>query len=182
VCHRRHAVRRVDKALVAEFIDEHLPRCNCAEPARRNRLGLRAALSHLLYRTCPPKLCSALRRPPSRNLCENPKTGLRRDRTAHSSLLYIGVKRGRWWVKPTGTCLLSFKRLWRLFEVVFSMIVDWHPGTPVRECRRVKMYEWTHKHRLQRYWSSRARGRAPHGCLGTHARVRSMTSSSIRSN
>jgi hypothetical protein len=60
VCHRRQAVRRVDKALVAEFIDEHLPRGNCAEPVRRNRLELRAALNHLLYRTCPPKLCPAL--------------------------------------------------------------------------------------------------------------------------
>jgi hypothetical protein len=66
VCHRRQAVRRVDKALVAEFIDEHLPRCNCAEPVRRNRLELRAVLSRLLYQTCPPKLCPAPRRPTSR--------------------------------------------------------------------------------------------------------------------
>jgi integrase/recombinase XerC len=56
VCHRRQAVRRVDKALVAEFIDEHLPRCNCAEPVRCNRLELRAALNHLLYRTCSRNL------------------------------------------------------------------------------------------------------------------------------
>jgi hypothetical protein len=71
VCHRRQAVRCVDKALVAEFIDEHLPRCNCAEPVRRNRLELRAALNHLPYRTCPPKLCPAPRRPTSRNLRKN---------------------------------------------------------------------------------------------------------------
>jgi hypothetical protein len=41
------------------------------------------------------------------------------------------------------------------------MIGDWHHGTPILERIRVKMCEWTHKHRLQRYWSSRARGRAP---------------------
>src|SRR5215467_11912676 len=32
------------------------------------------------------------------------------------------------------------------------------------------MARWTHKHRLQRYWSSPPRGRAPRGCLHTLAR------------
>ena len=31
-CRRRQPVRRIDKALVDEFIDKHLPRCNCVGP------------------------------------------------------------------------------------------------------------------------------------------------------
>jgi integrase/recombinase XerC len=45
---RRQHVRRIDEALVAEFLDEHLPRCNCAGPVRSDRRDLRAALGHLL--------------------------------------------------------------------------------------------------------------------------------------
>jgi hypothetical protein len=93
VCHRPQAVRRVDKALVAEFIDEHLPRRNCAEPVRRNRLELRAALNHLLYRTCPPKLQLRDGRPHG-IAAKTSRTGPRRGRTAHSSLLYIRVISG----------------------------------------------------------------------------------------
>ena len=45
---RRMRVRRIDEAAVAEFLDEHLPRCSCAEPVQRDRRGLSAALGHLL--------------------------------------------------------------------------------------------------------------------------------------
>ena len=38
------------------------------------------------------------------------------------------------------------------------------------------MHEWTHKHRLQQYWSSPPQGYAPRGCLRTLARAPSMTS------
>jgi tetratricopeptide (TPR) repeat protein len=55
-------------------------------------------------------------------------------------------------------------------------------GTPDRERRRVKMYKWTRKHRLQRYWSSLLRGHVARGCPSTHARALSMILSSIRSN
>jgi hypothetical protein len=78
--------------------------------------------------------------------------------------------------------LAGFKRGWLLFEVVFDMTVDWHHRTPDRERRQVKMYEWTHEHRLQQYWSSLLRGHAPRGCLPTLARALSMILSSIRSN
>jgi hypothetical protein len=78
--------------------------------------------------------------------------------------------------------LAGFKRGWLLFEVVFELTVNWHHCTPDRERRRVKMYKWTHKHRLQRYWSSLLRGYAARGCPGTHARAVSMILSSIRSN
>jgi hypothetical protein len=44
------------------------------------------------------------------------------------------------------------------------------------------MCEWKHKHQLQLYWNSLARGRAAHGSLGTFANARSTTSSFIRSN
>jgi integrase/recombinase XerC len=45
---RRQSVRGIDEALVAAFLDEHLPRCNCAGAVRSSRPDLRAALGHLL--------------------------------------------------------------------------------------------------------------------------------------
>jgi integrase/recombinase XerC len=47
-CRRRQPVRRIDEALVVEFLDEHLRRCNCVGPVRSSRPDLRAALGHLL--------------------------------------------------------------------------------------------------------------------------------------
>ena len=41
-------VRGINEAVVAEFLDKHLPHCDCAGHAQRDRLGLRAALVHLL--------------------------------------------------------------------------------------------------------------------------------------
>jgi integrase/recombinase XerC len=38
----------IDKDVVRRFLDDHLPRCNCAWPAQRSRRDLRAALGHLL--------------------------------------------------------------------------------------------------------------------------------------
>jgi site-specific recombinase XerD len=47
--HRRHRrVQRIDEAAVAEFLDEHLPRCRWTGPVQRDRRGLSAALGHLL--------------------------------------------------------------------------------------------------------------------------------------
>lgn len=45
---RRLRVQRIDEAAVAEFLDEHLPRCRCTGPVQRDRRGLSAALGHLL--------------------------------------------------------------------------------------------------------------------------------------
>jgi len=45
---RRLRVQRIDEALVAEFLDEHLPRCRCTRPVLRDRCSLSAALGHLL--------------------------------------------------------------------------------------------------------------------------------------
>ena len=45
---RRMRVRRINEGAVAEFLDEHLPGCSCAEPVQRERRGLSAALGHLL--------------------------------------------------------------------------------------------------------------------------------------
>jgi integrase/recombinase XerC len=45
---RRLRVRRIDEAVVAEFLDDHLPRCRCAGPVRHDRGDLSAALGHLL--------------------------------------------------------------------------------------------------------------------------------------
>ena len=45
---RRLRVQRIDEAVVAEFLDEHLPRCHCVRPVQRDRRGLSAALCHLL--------------------------------------------------------------------------------------------------------------------------------------
>jgi len=41
-------VRRIDEEAVRRFLDDHLPRCNCAEPVNRTLHDLRAALRHLL--------------------------------------------------------------------------------------------------------------------------------------
>lgn len=41
-------IHRLDEAVVQEFLDGHLPRCDCAWPAHRVRSDLRAALGHLL--------------------------------------------------------------------------------------------------------------------------------------
>ena len=38
----------IDEDLVRRFLDDHLPRCDCARPVLRNRIELRAALGHLL--------------------------------------------------------------------------------------------------------------------------------------
>ena len=45
---RRLRVRRIDERVVAEFLDEHLPRCCCTGPVQRDRRSLSAALGHLL--------------------------------------------------------------------------------------------------------------------------------------
>lgn len=45
---RRLRVQRIDEAAVAEFLDEHLPRCRCTGPVERHRRSLSAALGHLL--------------------------------------------------------------------------------------------------------------------------------------
>jgi len=45
---RRLHVRRIDEGAVAEFLDEHLPGCQCAGPVQRDRRTLSAALGHLL--------------------------------------------------------------------------------------------------------------------------------------
>ncbi len=39
----------IDEELVRRFLDDHLPRCDCAWPVCRNRIELRAALGHLLF-------------------------------------------------------------------------------------------------------------------------------------
>jgi integrase/recombinase XerC len=45
---RRLRVARIDEAAVAEFLDDHLPRCHCRGRVQRDRRGLSAALGHLL--------------------------------------------------------------------------------------------------------------------------------------
>ena len=45
---RRMRVRHIDEAAVAEFLNEHLPCCRCAEPVQRDRRNCSAALGHLL--------------------------------------------------------------------------------------------------------------------------------------
>ena len=39
----------IDEELVSRFLDEHLPKCDCARPVCRNRVELRAAFGHLLH-------------------------------------------------------------------------------------------------------------------------------------
>ena len=41
-------IRQIDEEAVRRFLDDHLPRCNCAKPVRVDRRGLRAALGHWL--------------------------------------------------------------------------------------------------------------------------------------
>lgn len=41
-------IHRIDEDVVRQFLDDHLPRCDCARPVRRTRHELRAALRHLL--------------------------------------------------------------------------------------------------------------------------------------
>ena len=41
-------IRGIDEGAVRRFLDEHLPRCNCAGPVQGTRRDLRAALGHLL--------------------------------------------------------------------------------------------------------------------------------------
>ncbi len=45
---RRLGVRQIDEDLIRQFLDDHLPRCNCARPVQGTRRDLRAALGHLL--------------------------------------------------------------------------------------------------------------------------------------
>ena len=44
----RLGICRIDGEAVRRFLDDHLPRCNCAGPVRGTRRDLRAALGHLL--------------------------------------------------------------------------------------------------------------------------------------
>jgi len=41
-------IQRMDEDVVRRFLDDHLPRCECARPVRRTHGDLRAALKHLL--------------------------------------------------------------------------------------------------------------------------------------
>ncbi len=41
-------VRDIDEDVVRQFLDDHLPRCDCSRPVCRTRHDLRAALRHLL--------------------------------------------------------------------------------------------------------------------------------------
>ena len=45
---RRLRLQSIDEAVVAQFIDKHLPRCHCSGPVQRDRRTLSAALGHLL--------------------------------------------------------------------------------------------------------------------------------------
>lgn len=45
---RRLHLRRIDEAVVAEFLNEHIPQCQCVGPVHRDRRNLSAALGHLL--------------------------------------------------------------------------------------------------------------------------------------
>jgi integrase/recombinase XerC len=44
----RLRVGEIDETVVAQFLDEHLPRCDCKKPVCDDRRYLRAALNHLL--------------------------------------------------------------------------------------------------------------------------------------
>lgn len=44
----RLQLRRIDERSITEFLDDHLPSCNCAGPTRHDRRDLSAALTHLL--------------------------------------------------------------------------------------------------------------------------------------
>ena len=41
-------IRQIDEDAVRRFLDDHLPRCDCAKPVRVDRCDLRAALGHWL--------------------------------------------------------------------------------------------------------------------------------------
>lgn len=45
---KRLKLRRIDEILIGQFLDDHLPSCNCAEPTRHDRGDHSAALGHLL--------------------------------------------------------------------------------------------------------------------------------------
>jgi site-specific recombinase XerD len=45
---KRLRLHRIDEVSVAEFLDDHLPKCQCAAPVRRDRGEHSAALGHLL--------------------------------------------------------------------------------------------------------------------------------------
>ena len=45
---KRLRLNTVDEACIAEFLDDHLPNCQCAAPVRHDRGDHRAALGHLL--------------------------------------------------------------------------------------------------------------------------------------
>jgi site-specific recombinase XerD len=45
---RRMCIERVDEALITEFLEDHLPRCQCRGPVLRRRAELSAALGYLL--------------------------------------------------------------------------------------------------------------------------------------
>jgi integrase/recombinase XerC len=45
---RRLRLHNIDEALLAQFLDKHLPRCRCSGPVQRDRRTLSAALGHLL--------------------------------------------------------------------------------------------------------------------------------------
>jgi site-specific recombinase XerD len=45
---RRFCIERISEALVAEFLDDHLPRCRCHAPVVRDRSELSSSLRHLL--------------------------------------------------------------------------------------------------------------------------------------
>jgi site-specific recombinase XerD len=45
---RRLRLHRIDQGAITEFLDDHLPNCTCAGPARHDRRDLSAALGHLL--------------------------------------------------------------------------------------------------------------------------------------
>ena len=42
------SAEQIDEALVEQFLDSHLPRCDCHPAALRTRSGLSASLGHLL--------------------------------------------------------------------------------------------------------------------------------------
>ncbi len=42
-------IQQINEGLVGEFLDGHLPCCDCAWPVHRARNDLRAALGHLLF-------------------------------------------------------------------------------------------------------------------------------------
>lgn len=45
---KRLRLHRIDEVSVAQFLDDHLPKCQCSAPVRRDRGEHGAALGHLL--------------------------------------------------------------------------------------------------------------------------------------